>query len=216
MELNRWIGSFLILFGVIFGSYHFIEWQIGHSAAKHLTKSEIKKYKEEKQPNHVLPEPTIQRQVPSAELPFTLGEKVALLIIPKISQKYSVYWGADKNTLKKGVGMYVSQETTAPDGVGHTVLSGHRDTVFIRLGELMIGDLLKLEYGDYLYTYKIKKIWITEPDDQTVIIKKETSTLTLTTCYPFNFIGNAPKRYIVQAKLFYKQDVNPTLNKRRI
>ncbi len=48
---------------------------------------------------------------------------------------------------------------------------------------------------------KFKKTWITHADDRTVIIKKEEPILTLTTCYPFNYIGDAPDRYIIEAKL---------------
>jgi sortase A len=104
--------------------------------------------------------------------------------------------------------MYVSPFTTAPDGGGHTVLSGHRDTVFYRLKELKESETIKLEYSDSIYTYKISKIWITDAKDQTVIVEKQTPTLTLTTCYPFYYVGNAPKRYIVQADLLYKQNKN--------
>lgn len=44
-------------------------------------------------------------------------------------------------------------------------------------------------------------MWITHADDRTVIVKKEEPTLTLTTCYPFDYIGDAPDRYIIEAKL---------------
>ncbi|PFW66007.1 class D sortase, partial [Bacillus pseudomycoides] len=50
-------------------------------------------------------------------------------------------------------------------------------------------------------TYEIQKTWITHADDRTVIIKKEEPILTLTTCYPFDYIGDAPDRYIIEAKL---------------
>nr|2LN7_A Chain A, LPXTG-site transpeptidase family protein [Bacillus anthracis] len=129
------------------------------------------------------------------------GEKVAMLNIPKLKKKFSIYWGADDATLKKGVGMFVSDVTTTPSGGGHTVLSGHRDTVFTDLGQLKEKDTLVLEYDNKTYTYEIQKIWITHADDRTVIIKKEEPILTLTTCYPFDYIGDAPDRYIIEAKL---------------
>ncbi len=68
--------------------------------------------------------------------------------------------------------MFVSDVTTTPSGGGHTVLSGHRDTVFTDLGELKEKDTLVLEYDNKTYTYEIQKIWITDADDRTVIIKK--------------------------------------------
>lgn len=206
------IGFCIILFGALVGSYHFLEWQTGRSAAQDLTHEEIQQYKQEEtqvekqEVSSVIPEPDIPKQKSSSEVEHKQGEKVAFLLVPKIEQKYSVYWGADKETLKRGVGMYVSPFTTAPDGGGHTVLSGHRDTVFYRLKELKESETLKLEYADSIYTYRISKIWITDAEDQTVIVEKQTPTLTLTTCYPFYYVGNAPKRYIVQANLLYKQN----------
>lgn len=132
---------------------------------------------------------------------YKAGENIAELRIPVLEQGYSVFWGTDDNTLEKGVGMYVSQWTTTPDQFRHTVLSGHRDTVFTKLGSVKKGDEINLKYDGKQYNYTVKDFWITDPEDRTVIVKKDKPTLTLTTCYPFNYIGNAPKRYIIQAEL---------------
>ncbi|WP_254901803.1 class D sortase [Thalassobacillus devorans] len=130
------------------------------------------------------------------------GEKVAALDIPGIGKRFSTFWGTDDQTLGQGVGMYVSEWTTVPNREGgHTVLSGHRDTVFTGLGELGEGDTLELQYDGETYTYAIEKTWITDADDRSVIVEKDEPTLTLTTCYPFDYIGYAPDRYIVEAKL---------------
>lgn len=130
------------------------------------------------------------------------GKKVAALDIPGIGKRFSTYWGTDDQTLGQGVGMYVSEWTTVPNREGgHTVLSGHRDTVFTGLGELGEGDTLKVHYDGETYKYAIEKTWITDAEDRTVIVEKDEPTLTLTTCYPFDYIGHAPDRYIVEAKL---------------
>lgn len=149
-------------------------------------------------------EPEKQETVPvmSDEVTgYDQGEEMARLEIPKIENAYKTFWGADDATLKQGVGMYVSEWTTTPDQKRHTVLSGHRDTVFTELGELETGDMLALEYDGKRYEYEISKTWITDKDDRTVIVDKETPTLTLTTCYPLDYLGNAPDRYIIQAEL---------------
>lgn len=132
---------------------------------------------------------------------YEQGEEMARLEIPKIENAYQTFWGADDATLKQGVGMYVSEWTTTPDQKRHTVLSGHRDTVFTELGELETGDMLTLEYEGKRYEYEISETWITDKDDRTVIVDKESPTLTLTTCYPLDYLGNAPDRYIIQADL---------------
>lgn len=139
-----------------------------------------------------------------ATLNHEIGEGIANLVIPKINQSYEVFWGTDDQTLSKGVGMYVSEWTAPPNDERHTVLSGHRDTVFRPLGELENGDRLFVSYLGVDYEYEINKIWITHADDRTVIVEKEEPTLTLTTCYPFNYIGSAPDRYIIQANLIKK------------
>ena len=128
------------------------------------------------------------------------GEEVAILVMPSIGISYDVFWGTGDNVLAKGVGMYESDVTTTPDQKGHTVLSGHRDSVFRPVGELQDGDSIYVQYQGQDYEYKINKTWITDAQDQNVIINKDEPTLTLTTCYPFEFIGDAPDRYIIQAE----------------
>ncbi|TMW71569.1 class D sortase [Alteribacter natronophilus] len=135
------------------------------------------------------------------DYPYEAGDEVGELIIPQLDRLYEVYWGTDDDTLDQGVGYHEGDFTTPPDGLGHTVLSGHRDTVFRELGELEEGDRLYMEFEDRVYEYQIRDIWITDADDRTVIVDKDRPTLTLTTCYPFNYFGAAPDRYIIQAEL---------------
>lgn len=135
---------------------------------------------------------------------FEAGENIANLIIPKLNKSYEVYWGTDDETLDKGVGMYVSDLTGTPDEGGHTVLSGHRDSVFRPLGELDDGDRFYIVYQGVDYEYEIDKTWITDAEDLSVIVEKEDPTLTVSTCYPFTYIGDAPDRYIIQANLVQK------------
>ncbi|PEB90195.1 hypothetical protein COF62_29185 [Bacillus toyonensis] len=104
------------------------------------------------------------------------GEKVTVLNIPKIVKKFSVYWGANDTTLKKGVGMFVSDSTTTKsESGGHIVLSGHRDTVFTNLRELKEMDNLIVENDNKVNTYEIHKMWITNairytPNKEDIII----------------------------------------------
>ncbi|BCB39903.1 class D sortase [Bacillus cereus] len=200
MKLLNYIGIILMAIGLLMGSYYAVEWYKGKSSAQELTNEEIKSFKNIKH-NQLPYETLVTPQVPSSQTEHKEGEKVAMLHIPKLKKKFSIYWGADDATLKKGVGMFVSDVTTTPSGGGHTVLSGHRDTVFTDLGQLKEKDTLVLEYDNKTYTYEIQKIWITHADDRTVIIKKEEPILTLTTCYPFDYIGDAPDRYIIEANL---------------
>ncbi|EOO70730.1 sortase [Bacillus cereus VD021] len=213
MNKKQWIGLCLVVIGITIFSYYFLEWYGAKQSAESLTTNETKQYeattptKENETTNTdqtatmtSLP-PEEPLQTPASEINHQLGDKVAYLIIPKIQKKYSVYWGADDKVLKKGVGMFVSDLTTTPSGNGHTVLSGHRDTVFTELGQLKENDQLIVEYENKTYTYRINKHWLTDSEDRTVIVEKSEPTLTLTTCYPFNYIGDAPDRYIIEASL---------------
>ena len=133
------------------------------------------------------------------------GDEVALLRIPALNKEYLTYWGTEDDALDRGVGMHESQWTTTPEEMGHTLLSGHRDTVFRELGDLETGDEMIVLFNGVTYTYTIDDIWITSADDQSVVVEKEEATLTLSTCYPFHLLGAAPDRYIVQASLSHHE-----------
>ncbi|WP_420685877.1 class D sortase [Bacillus cereus] len=205
---KQWIGLCLTVIGLTIFSYYFLEWYGARQSAESLTTNEAKQYatstpsKENETTNteqaetdtSLQPEETVQ--IPASKVNHQLG-----VIIPKIQKKYSVYWGADDKVLKKGIGMFVSDLTTTPSGKRYTVLSGHRDTVFTELGQLKENDQLIVEYENKTYTYRINKHWITDSEDRTVIVDKNEPTLTLTTCYPFDYIGDAPDRYIIESSL---------------
>ena len=127
------------------------------------------------------------------------GDTVGLLQIPSIDAELAIVEGTDPDELEKGVGHY--KTSAYPRQNDQIVLSGHRDTVFRRLGDVELGDtfVLQLEYGDF--TYEMIDSKIVDADDTTII--KSTAPneeLIITTCYPFSYVGNAPDRYIIYAK----------------
>ncbi|MGN7313436.1 class D sortase [Alkalicoccobacillus gibsonii] len=203
----RVVYSALIIIGLTMTGYFGFQWINGTQAAESVSQEELKQIEDaktvtvENEVTETEEEPTTDPIMSDEIELFDVGSEMSRLIIPKIEKSYKTYWGADDATLKQGVGMYVSQWTTTPDEKRHTVLSGHRDTVFSELGTLDEGDVLYLEYEEQRYEYEISKIWITDADDRTVIVDKDAATLTLTTCYPFEFLGSAPDRYIIQSKL---------------
>ena len=58
-----------------------------------------------------------------------------------------------------------------------------------------------MKFEGQLFPYRVNNIWITSKDDRSVIVTKDQPTLSLTTCYPFHYVGSAPKRYIIQGTL---------------
>ncbi|MGE6259411.1 class D sortase [Heyndrickxia sporothermodurans] len=129
------------------------------------------------------------------------GEILGQLLIPKIRAELPIFEGADEDELVKGVGHF--SKSVLPGEKDNSVLSGHRDTVFRKLGQMKKNDLLIVKTEAGQFKYKINKIRIVDADDRTVIVPKPRATLTVTTCYPFNFIGDAPKRFILVADLIH-------------
>ena len=196
--MRRILGYILILSALVLGLNSFWNWYEGKSSAQDLTEEEVKQYIDSS--TTIDKQEAKTKQIPSSEVSHNKGEEVSTLVIPTLGQKYTVYWGTDEDSLQKGVGMFVNDLTTTPDGNGHTVLSGHRDTVFTGLDKVKEGNNLIVKYNGQIYTYEVKKTWIVDKDDRSVIVEKDKPTLTLTTCYPFHYVGSAPERYIIQAE----------------
>ncbi len=127
------------------------------------------------------------------------GDNFGSLIMPTLKQKFAIIQGTDDKELKKGVGHFF--ESALPGEEDNCVLSGHRDTVFSQIGKLKIGDPLIVQTAAGIFTYRVSETRIVKKDDKTVIVPADNGKLTMTTCYPFHFIGYAPERYIVFANL---------------
>ncbi len=127
------------------------------------------------------------------------GDSVGTLTIPALKRTLPVIEGTGEKQLAKGVGHYAG--SVLPGEVDNCVLSGHRDTVFRQLNEVKIGDPLVVQTSAGTFTYTVRSTRIVHANDKTVIVPTDHAVLTLTTCYPFNYIGSAPDRYIISADL---------------
>ncbi|PGW34028.1 class D sortase [Bacillus cereus] len=133
------------------------------------------------------------------------GEKLGELKFPSLSYEVPVVEGTHPKELKSGVGHFAG--SMLPGQGGNVVLSGHRNTSFRKLEDLKKGDQIKFgtPYGEFVY--EITDFKITGANDDTIIVPTDYETLTLTTCYPFEYIGDAPDRFIVYTKLVSKPDL---------
>jgi sortase A len=129
----------------------------------------------------------------------SVGTVLGRLEAPTVRLATTILEGTDDGTLRKGSGHI--EETPLPGQRGNIGIAGHRDTVFRALRNIHSGDPLDLTTADRVYHYRINKTFIVEPDDVYVLDPTDHSMLTLVTCYPFEFIGHAPHRFIVQADL---------------
>jgi sortase A len=139
---------------------------------------------------------------PAAPSAPAAGSLIARLEAPSVRMTTNILEGSDDATLSRGAGHI--EDTPFPGQPGNIGIAGHRDTVFRPLRHLKVGDPLQITTGDRLYQYRISKTLIVGPDDVYVLDPTERPTVTLVTCYPFDFIGHAPKRFIVQAELVDK------------
>ena len=128
---------------------------------------------------------------------YEKNEIIGVLRVPKINAKLPIVEGTDGDNLKKGVGHY--KGTALPTDGEQIVLSGHRDTVFKNFKELKIGDKFIVELPSGSFEYQIRDTEIVGSDDRSVIRPRGEEVLTVTTCYPFNYLGNAPDRFVFYA-----------------
>jgi len=128
-----------------------------------------------------------------------VGNKLGVLSIPSLGQKFPMVEGTSASELKRGVGHF--RGSAMPGGNDNCVLSGHRDTVFTKLGRLKKGNRLVVTTAAGTFTYKIRQIRIVGTNDKTVVVHTDHAVLTVTTCYPFRYVGSAPKRFVLVADL---------------
>jgi len=106
--------------------------------------------------------------------------------------------GTDNKTLRRAVGHIPG--TPLPGQPGNVALAGHRDTFFRALQNIRQNDEITLETLSGLYRYRVDSIKVVNPDDTEVLHDSDDAILTLVTCYPFAFVGPAPRRFVVQAR----------------
>lgn len=127
------------------------------------------------------------------------GAPVAILSVAKVNLRAPVFEGTDDWSLNRGVGWIAG--TAKPGDAGNVGIAGHRDGFFRELKDLSKGDVIELLTAKGTAKYAVDEIEIVNPDQAGVLRPRALPSLTLVTCYPFYFIGDAPKRFILHAAL---------------
>jgi sortase A len=130
---------------------------------------------------------------------------LAILRIPKINLRVPVFNDTDDLTLNRGVGRILG--TARVGESGNLGIAGHRDGFFRGLQSVSAGDVVELVQPSRTDQYIVSEIRIVTPDDVSVLRPAAQPILTLVTCFPFYFVGHAPKRYIVTARLASHSDL---------
>ncbi len=130
----------------------------------------------------------------------------AVLTIEKLAIQVPVYNGADEFNLNRGVARI---KGTGPiDGPGNLGIAGHRDGFFRALKNIEVGDAIELQTTQGIVNYSVSSIVIVDATDVSVLAPTTNSSITLVTCYPFYYVGHAPKRYIVKAEAEHLLAIN--------
>jgi sortase A len=128
-----------------------------------------------------------------------LGESVAKLTIPRLATQLYVVEGDGSRQLRLGPGHMTG--TVLPGANGNCVIAGHRDTHFRVLKDIRKGDEIVLETEAGQFVYRVTNLEVVPPSDTAPLQPVSRAELNLITCYPFYFVGPAPKRFVVTAEL---------------
>jgi sortase A len=163
------------------------------------------------------PAERLQPKPATPAVPLAEGTLLGRIEIKRLSLSAMVRQGVDAKMLSVAVGHVPS--TALPGELGNFAIAAHRDTLFRGLKGVRKGDLVTFESQNGTYTYKVLATKIVTPSDVSVLradgggliplsgsAESPAHLLTMITCYPFNYVGSAPKRFIVQAKLVDQTD----------
>jgi len=145
--------------------------------------------------NFNTPPPIIRTKAPAVHT----GDTVAKLSIPRLSTQLYVLEGDDERDLRRGPGHMTG--TAMPGARGNSVIAGHRDTHFRVLKDIRKGDDIVIDTAAGRFLYRVRDTSIVPPSNTSALQPSAGPVLHLITCYPFYYVGSAPKRFVVEARL---------------
>jgi sortase A len=219
MSVRRYLSPILLLAGVVLLGIAGLHYLRGHAAQvagrreweRSLTATDTAATAASATPGAIGPtsreNPGISGALPTpvatqtAAPPYPYGKPIARLRIPMAKMDYVVFGGDDQATLEKGPGHVPGSELPGEEtSRRNCVITAHRDSHFRHLGWLRRGHRIELETPSGAISYDVVSREIVFPDAVRVLQPTEKPRLTLITCYPFNWVGAAPKRLVVVAE----------------
>ena len=186
-KLLRWSQCFLFIAGILalgYVGFTLLDARLYQVSAKRSLEGLIHL---EKEHHESQPKPAVKT-----------GDVLGRIDIPRLGISVAVLQGITSRTLRLGAGHI--ERTPLPGDTGNSGIAGHRDTFFRELKDIRENDEIQLQTATELFHYEVDWVKVVDPDDITVLEPSTFgSTLTLVTCYPFYFVGSAPKRFVVRA-----------------
>jgi len=139
-------------------------------------------------------------KMPPAQGPRVVaeGDVIGEMKIPRLAFETILVQGESPKVLRRAVGHL--PQTALPGEPGDVALAGHRDSFFRPLRGIQPGDMITIKTLDGEFEYQVQWTEVVLPSDVQVLRPSSENTLTLVTCFPFYFVGPAPKRFIVRAR----------------
>ena len=123
---------------------------------------------------------------------------VGKLEIARLGVSVMIVEGVDDSDLKRAVGHVPG--TALPGELGNVGIAGHRDTFFRPLRSILRDDTITVSTLQGAYRYRVVSTNVVRPEDIQVLYPTGRDSLTLVTCFPFEYVGSAPRRFIVRAE----------------
>jgi sortase A len=128
--------------------------------------------------------------------------------IPRLLLSAMVCEGVEGATLRRAIGHIPG--TVLPGQPGNVGLAGHRDTFFRSLKDLRLKDEIQFSTLGGNFKYEVESLTVVEPDNVEALAPSPENVLTLVTCYPFSYVGTAPKRFVARARQVSPETVPPS------
>ena len=180
---STWLGSALVIGGaalLVWFGWTIHERTVAQRRAKELLNRAI----------------TVPRSAPAPRV--HRGDVVGEIEIPRLHLAVIIFEGDDAGILKQGAGHIPG--TALPSASGNIGIAAHRDTYFRPLHQIHPKDVITLKGPSGTSQYAVTETEIVKPSDVGVLQRAPGRDLTLVTCYPFYYVGNAPERFIVHAR----------------
>ena len=186
----RWLQRAMFLAGAACLALVFVTWQDATFFQLYARTQLRDLITDVKGPHTGLPDsPAVPRRAESV---------VGLLDVPRLALSVVAVEGDDDHTLRIAAGHL--PDTPLPWQEGNASFAGHRDTFFRALRDLRIGDDIEMATVRGTFKYRVIRTIIVNPGDVSVLQPHDGTALTLITCYPFSYLGDAPQRFVVQAE----------------
>jgi len=130
--------------------------------------------------------------------PLVEGGVIGEIQVRRLHLKAIVVQGSSHTILRRAVGHI--PETALPGEPGNVALAGHRDTFFRPLRNIRLGDAITFRTPDGAFQYVVESTAVVPASEVGVLASSDSRTLTLITCFPFDYIGSAPNRFVVRAR----------------